>query len=306
MKQLLKLFILAAALLPAACNCRVESEYADPRMWCRVPEDCRDSVDVFYVVSTDILESVDEEGRESPLALLNEDEKALLAGEIDFIHRELFPDSLNYFAPYYHQVTLKALLESDPEEYSALIGRVGQEICDAFDYYMDNMNEGRPFVLAGFSQGAILVEKLLNHMTDGQYERMVAAYMIGYGLDSAALASPHIKPATGAYDTGVTVSFNSVRDTASVWELVQNDARCCINPVNWTTDVTSADFSYDGDTLTATLDTLRNVVIVDGYDTAKYESKEWDGAPWPDGNYHHFEIQFYNPYIRQNVLNRIR
>jgi len=298
--------LLTAAVLLAACSGRNESVYSDPQMWSSIPGNCPDSADVFYLVSTNILESFKEDGTESPLAVLNDEEKAALFQEIDFIQRELFPDSLNFFAPYYHQITMKALLGSSQEEYACLLELAGREICDAFDYYIDNMNDGRPFVLAGFSQGAILIEQLLNHMTDEQYSRMVAAYMIGFGLDSTAVASPHIIPARGAYDKGVTVSFNSARDTSSSWDLVQNNARTCINPVSWSTDTAPAVFDYDGDKLTATMDTLKNLIIVDGLDPVKYELQDWEGAPWPKGNYHHFEIHFYNRSLRQNVLDRTR
>ena len=51
-----------------------------------------------------------------------------------------------------------------------------EDISAAFDYYMDNYNEGRPFVLAGFSQGGKAVVELVKHAPAEVLERMVAAY----------------------------------------------------------------------------------------------------------------------------------
>jgi hypothetical protein len=55
----------------------------------------------------------------------------------------------------------------------------------------------------------MLVLDLLKHMTDEQYNRMVAAYAIGYRITEEDCKNKHICPAKGETETGVTISFNS-------------------------------------------------------------------------------------------------
>ena len=49
------------------------------------------------------------------------------------------------------------------------------DVREAFRYYIENLNEGRPFVLAGFSQGAQALVELLKELPESLHERMVAA-----------------------------------------------------------------------------------------------------------------------------------
>jgi hypothetical protein len=56
------------------------------------------------------------------------------------------------------------------------------DIIAAFDYYIKNLNDGRPFILAGHSQGSIMIlEILASYMKANPevYRRMIAAYAIG-------------------------------------------------------------------------------------------------------------------------------
>jgi hypothetical protein len=53
----------------------------------------------------------------------------------------------------------------------------------AFNYYIDNLNQGRPFILAGHSQGTMALIDLIKNRFGNDPElrdRLVAAYFIGY------------------------------------------------------------------------------------------------------------------------------
>ena len=308
MKKILNLVaIVCTIVLTFSCKNAADTtdQYSDSQMWNSRPEECTAPVDVFYIVSTVIMKSTNPDGTESYSALLTDDEKGYMDEEIDHVHAEIFPDSLNFFAPYYHQMTMSSYTQLSKEELIPQADIAKKELCDAFDYYMENCNDGRPFVLAGYSQGSIMVKTLLQHMTDEQYGRMVAAYMMGFGLDEETLKHPHVKAAEGAYDTGVTVSWNSMKNLEAIYPMIWSNAATCINPVNWCTDDTPATFDYDGETVTTHVDQEKHVVIVEGFDASNHNLPSWDINPWSDDNYHNFEIYLYNPIIRQNVLDRI-
>lgn len=301
--------ILSVVLSLTFVSCRNtedSSAFADDAMWCCKPAEATEPADVFYVVSTNIMHSYNTDGSESFIAVLNDEEKATLAAEINFIQANMFPEKVNYYAPYYHQLTMATLANKDQayEELSKLTIESTKEVLDAFNYYMEHFNQGRPFVLAGYSQGAIQVRNLVAQMSEEQLSRMVAAYMIGFGIQQEHMANPNFKMAAGATDTGVTVSFTSLANPEAKYDLL-NITDACINPANWRTDSTPAEFEFDGETLTAHVDEEHHVVIVDGFHYENHKTQEWSVNPWSKDNYHNFEIYFYTPSIRQNVLDRI-
>ena len=255
------------------------------------------AADVFYICSTDVLSA----GDGVYTARLTEEDKYQLGREMDFAQK-MFGSEFNFYSPYYHQFTLEAagLAKAD---FDAVWEDVASEIKEDFNYYLRHFNRGRPFILAGFSQGAMGVLELLKAMDDETYERLVAAYMIGYRLSEEDLEHPHIVAAQDAGGRGVTVSFNSVASPNAVWPLVSEDAATCINPLNWTTDSTPEPLFFRGDTATVRVDPGTRTLVVSGLDTAKYRFPILDGYT-PAGNLHHWDILFYAPAIHDNALLR--
>ena len=130
---------------------------------------------------------------------------------------------------------------------SAMSGTPYDDVTAALDYYFENYNEGRPFVIAGHSQGAAILRLVLQGYFKEHpeyYERMVAAYAIGFSVTKDYLESnPHLKFASGESDTGVIISWNTegpknVEENA-VNALVLPNA-ISINPLNWKLDETYA------------------------------------------------------------------
>lgn len=277
--------------------------WADPASWF-VPhkaaaEPKEDRADIFYLVSTNIISERDELGDTLYIASLTADQKDVLSREIGYVANHVFKDSLNFFSPFYHQHTLEAI-NLPQEEFNVLKKQLAKETYEAFNYYMDNLNGGRPFILVGFSQGAMLVKEILKRMTGEQYSGMAAAYILGWGLSKDDLSCPYIRPARTIDDHGVTISYNSVSDTSGIWDAVMDDNFYCINPVNWRTDSTPADFQYNGKTLQVHVDTTHHVLIVNNFEEEPLPFT----APWPEGCLHHYEFIFYADQLRENAILR--
>ena len=100
----------------------------------------------------------------------------------------VFDESCNVFVPYYRQVGMKYAGEVSKKYGSiepALAGLSYTDIKAALDYYFENCNNGRPFIIAGHSQGSAMVRYVLkNYFKEHQdyYKRMVAAYPIGFSI----------------------------------------------------------------------------------------------------------------------------
>lgn len=293
--------ILLSGMLAICSGCGSSpSPWASEESWFQDGRETDDNlVDVFYIVSTNVINSFDENGNKVYNAVLNADERLAFDAEYRYADR-MFGDSLNFFAPYYHQFTMESVRLPE-ESFSRIFKDVTDEMCGAFDYYMKNLNGGRHFFLAGFSQGAMLIPELLRHMSDEQYALMDGAYMLGYRLTEDDLKHPHINEASGETGIGETVSFNSVMTADAIWPFVSDGAATCINPLNWCTDSTPAELDYHGDKAEVSVDTLRNVLVVSGLDPEKYHFAAGDGYYEP-GNLHHWDLLFYSKDIRRNAM----
>ena len=146
---------------------------------------------------------------------------------------------------------------------------------------------------------------LFKEMPDSLYQRMIAAYAIGFRITQDDLDRyPRIKPAQRATDLGVTICYNSVRSPDCAIPIVSEGNVVCINPVNWRTDTVSTPFVFYGtkknDTLSVHCDPESHLLIVKGYNHEHF--LPIIGRP---GNYHYRELKFYYPYVRQNIADRV-
>lgn len=145
----------------------------------------------------------------------------------------------NIFAPYYRQLDAGYLLTLPTDEQEPYIEGVPYtDVVAAFEYYLEHYNGGRPFLLAGHSQGSSMLRALLIHyMKDNPevYGRMVAAYVIGYSITQGDLdENPHLRFAEGADDTGVIISYNTEAPEIDGPSPVVLPGSVAINPISWT------------------------------------------------------------------------
>ncbi len=307
------LFLLIASSLFSACSSQVStleanSYWSADSAWYQSKDTVsQDKIDFLYLVSTDVVSAKNSDGTVSYRSLLTAADKKAINEELAYVEEKIGQHDFNFVAPYYHQFTFDAInLPADTfkMEYQSVV----KEVCESFDYYMANKNQGRKFVLAGFSQGGMLLLDLLKHMTDEQYRQMVAAYAMGYRISAEDVKCPHIIPASDETTQGVTVSFNSALSTDGMWPLVAADATAAINPVNWKTDSTPATFIYEGSTHTLHLDPSTNLLIVDTDKADEY--REWTNNPVYQSAHvnldclHHWDLLFYTQFIHDNILKR--
>ena len=158
------------------------------------------------------------------------------------IQASVFAESTNVFAPYYRQNNITTLAGKNEEETLAVQSNEPRiDIYGALDYYFENYNNGRPFILAGHSQGSIMLRVALRDYFKAKPElldRMIATYAIGYSITKEDLkVNPALKFAEAADDTGVIVSWNTEGPENKDQEntVVLKDA-LAINPINWKRD----------------------------------------------------------------------
>ena len=282
-----------------------EPNYDKPSQW--YVTDRHGQADIFYIISTETGDYLRTDGSTCHYADTYADSLRMpLFGEMQGVDT-LLSGRLNFYAPYYRQCSLQSF-ENDSLARERLPLAVS-DVRRAFAHYLKNQNQGRPFILAGFSQGAVIALQLMSEMNDETYARMVAAYIIGTNISQEMLDNnSRIRPAQGADDTGVTICYNSVRDeSCSLWPR----SAVAINPANWHTDSQEATIitepsplvpidQQQKDTLKVHLDTASNLVFVGGY-TAKDYVLPLIGK---EGNYHSREIWLYRDQLRENMERR--
>jgi hypothetical protein len=116
------------------------------------------------------------------------------------------------FAPRYRAATTKAL--ADPAHRADAFALAYSDIERAFDWYIAHENKGRPFIIAGHSQGGAHTTSLLEKRIKSTrlQGRMVAAYVIGINLMEGDL-SPRLAGipfCSTPAQTGCFVQWNAV------------------------------------------------------------------------------------------------
>jgi hypothetical protein len=281
----------------------VEPDYQDSTQW--YITDRQAGADIFYVISTETGDYVLANGDTCHYAdTYNDSLRAPLYGEMLGVDT-LVSGRLNYYSPYYRQCSLQSF-ESDSLK-AVRMPLALDDVKRAFQYYLKHHNDGRPFVLAGFSQGAHIMLELLKEMDDETFGRMIAAYAIGITIPET---DRHIVAAKRADDTGVTICYNSVRDTSCTMRGWKKSS-VAINPVNWRTDSVPATLMTEPsplrpvaeqkkDTMTIHLDKASGLLIVEGYTAQDYVLP----LLGIEGNYHTREIWLYRDQLRENIVLR--
>ena len=229
-------------------------DYSKKGNWYKIPEITK-KFDTFYIYSTVYFGNNEGDPDYAPL-----DNVEMLEGvKVEHaIKSSVFEESTNVFIPYYRQAGLKIEIEAWMNTWDIdkplLTGSPYGDITDALDYYFENLNGGRPFIIAGHSQGAAILRLALKGYFKEHpdyYQRMVAAYAIGYSITKEDLeANPHMKFATGETDTGVIISWHAegpknVETNSPVPNLVIGKNGISINPLNWKRDETYAPASLN-------------------------------------------------------------
>lgn len=293
------------------------TDYSAASNWAYFEEEKTDTeADVFFVCPTVYFGDEDSFN----MSLTDEETKADFLGAVN-MEKGIYDADSRFFAPYYRQIGLN-VYEMSPDKQTDYIDIAYADVKAAFEYYMENENDGRPIVLAGFSQGADMCIRLLKDCFKDEEtnELLVACYAIGWRITDEELKdNPHLKCAAGENDTGVIISFNSEADTITDSLMIPSGTKTnAINPLNWKTDGTVADKSlnkgacftdYDGNIVNeaagltgAYIDSTRGALKVTDINPEDYPA----GLDiFEDGIYHLYDYQFFYRNLQENVAVRI-
>lgn len=276
-------------------------------------------VDIFYVYPTINSEPLSNRGSVPTYTDINKEEVRAAARRNQSYNKVVYAaEDFNFYAPFYRQMTTKVFAMSNSErKFRSKLS--ASDVKRAFQHYMREYNQGRPFILLGHSQGSqMLLELLKNGMSDKQYGQMVAAYLFGYEITEHDLkqAAKRLKPAQGEDDCGVVISFNSATSLQGRSPLFANTV-VCINPLNWKTDGTVApaelhkgivryDKKLQGYKVTPNYTSVQIIdhLLVCKEVDPKVCYNEAIKEPFPVGNLHFADSWLYAENIKENMRKR--
>ncbi|MEA3284381.1 MAG: DUF3089 domain-containing protein [Synergistota bacterium] len=301
---------------------QISPDYKDDFAWVSKPDKPDKPVDVFYVYPTIYMDKEPSNMDISRKDLRSNAEGLLVA------QAGVYSPYANLFAPFYRQQTA-ASQSMEPnnggrDAFADPIFRVGySDVERAFDHYVEHLNQGRPFILAGHSQGSmVIVELMRRRMADPKLQkRLVAAYIIGYTVKKSDLREyPQMRLAEGETDTGVIITYNTQGPDAEGSPVLLTDA-VAVNPLNWKTDATPASrkenagavFFNDStgevvetipDFCGAYVDTDTGALIATDIRSPEKVDLVNMGR-WPKEVYHRFDYAFFYENLKTNVKKRI-
>lgn len=132
-----------------------------------------------------------------------------------------FHEVCRTFAPLYRQVTLAGLAAFFTQGARAGDERLAYEdVRAAWRHYLENHNQGRPFVIYGHSQGTRMLTRLLAEEIEGSpaADRMLSALLLGFNVEvpEGKLVGGSFKRTplcTRVGETGCVVSYVTFRAT---------------------------------------------------------------------------------------------
>ncbi|MBP3684872.1 MAG: DUF3089 domain-containing protein [Oscillospiraceae bacterium] len=292
-------------------------DYSDPNNWLSLPQAPEKDVDVIFLYPT-VYGTMGE--TEADMACIDDMSMRIGAALTAATQASVFGESCNLFIPYYRQFTVEALLEMDASYPELMEYCVRQDIYRMLDYYFKYENQGRPFILAGHSQGSLWLTYVLeDYMAKNpEYlQNMVAAYVIGYSVTEDYLArNPHLKFAEGSDDTGVIISYNTEGpENKDQYNCVVREGAIAINPITWKRDDSYAPAAENLGSLNgegglgpgiadARIDPDRGVVVCESIEAVPELQSAMAEYFGPEG-YHLQDYSLYYGNLQKNVADRI-
>ena len=153
------------------------------------------------------------------------------------------------YAPRYRQAAPGSVTSTDGSGQKAF-DLAYEDVKKAFLFYLANYNHGRPFILAGHSQGSLHIYRLLEELIDGKplQRQFVAAYTPGIPIALGEFGQRYksLKPCAKPTDIGCVASWNGFEakgDPASYRREAEakyrsryqagNVTTLCVNPVTF-------------------------------------------------------------------------
>lgn len=233
------------------------------------------------------------------------------------------------WAPRYRQATFGAFLSTGTSNSDKALELAYSDVAAAFDNFLGHINPDRPIILAGHSQGALHVERLLRERVAGTplARRVVAAYVVGWPISVATdlprLGLPQCAAGTQAGCILSWMSFAEPADPSLITDTYdattgftgaprRGTPAVCTNPLTGTPNA-AAPASANLGTLYPSAD-LKTAQIAAGRVPGRCDPRGFlligpppplPGYVLPGNNYHVYDYSLFWANVRADAVRRL-
>lgn len=235
----------------------IKLDYADLKLWAAHPDkkdsaDCTPpglidrqadaQVDVFFIHPTSY---GGYKGKKPWNADINDDKINFQTDAVIIKNQAtVFNEYAKVYCPRYRQAHYYVFLTKDAQKKKQALDFAYQDIRNAFQYYLDHYNRGRPIIIASHSQGTIIAVRLLQEFFDDTnlQNRLVVAYLPGMPVSQDEFKNLHA--CKDENQTNCICSWRTYKDGKNPsWGSNINNL-IVTNPLSWKTDYQLAGKEY--------------------------------------------------------------
>lgn len=222
---------------------------------------------------------------------------------------KIFEDDCNLFAPRYQQANIEVLaMEKEEADKHFIIPQ--NDILAAFTYYLNNLNNGRPYIIASHSQGSDLLSNIIiENPSIIDINKIVAAYMPGWTFTEDFLKKTNFKLCSTPDESGCLIVWNTIAENGTSPTLLPG--ALCVNPLSWNSD--NKKYSKSDNKGAVILLKDGNEITVDNFTSAQINNygglevaipqNVYDNLKMPMGPncFHSYDYDFFFYNVKENV-----
>jgi Protein of unknown function (DUF3089) len=145
------------------------------------------------------------------------------------------------YATRYRQAFIYSYFEGGKENGRLALNLAYEDVRSAFQYYLRNFNNGRPFIIASHSQGTTHAIRLIQEFIDNKplSRQLVAAYLVG--MDVYDTLFTVLTPCQNQDETNCYVTWRTYAENYyPPGYVAPSRETVCTNPLTWSTNGTYA------------------------------------------------------------------
>lgn len=261
------------------------------------------TVDVFFIHPTSYLQGNYWNADINDESLNKRTDERIVKNQIS-----VYNECCRIYAPRYRQAIINSFFNENDKNGEDALEFAYRDVLLSFNYYMENFNKGRPWILGAHSQGTRHAVKLLKYIKNSEYSKnLIASYIIGYPFSSDDTGFPACKSST---DTKCVINWNTfLKGHKPIRMKDRFTNSVCVNPLNWKSDSTYAEDSLHlgglNTKFTISAPRLTDAKCENGILLIS-EPKEGNFPSLPNGNYHVLDYSLFYMNIRQNLKERVK
>lgn len=215
------------------------------------------------------------------------------------------------YAPRYRQAHYETFFTKDTSSARKALDIAYSDVRSAFQYFLEHYNKGRPLILAGHSQGALHLIRLLKEDFDDAFrsKKLVVAYIIGYPVPKSSFK--YLKICSYPEETSCFCSWRTFKMGAKPKFLKKEEPVWVTNPLSW--DTIPGKYVDKSMNLGTVLDNFNKAPVTHQSGVEIYKGILWADKPkfkfsflYPFSNFHRGDMNIFYMNIRENAERRLR